>query len=119
METVEKQSVSAYVMPGIITQTVSVKSIESAVCRFYGIEQDQLKLKTREWPIIEARQVSMYFQRLYTKQSFASIAKHYGKNHCTVFHACKTVSNIAETNREFRRNIELLDNNIRQTHGIR
>jgi len=62
-----------------------------------------LKSKTRKREIVQARQLTMYFSKQLTKNSLAAIGAQCGnKDHATVLHACRTVSNLAETDKRFR-----------------
>ena len=46
----------------------------------------------------------MFFAKKYTKLSLANIGKSIGKrDHATVLHACKTVDNLNETDKQFRK----------------
>ena len=48
----------------------------------------------------------MFFAKSYTKNSLATIgAQIGGKDHATVLHACKTVNNLIETDKRFKRYI--------------
>jgi len=45
----------------------------------------------------------MYFSKSLTKSSFAAIGSQIGgKDHATVLHACKTVANMKDTDRNFK-----------------
>ena len=48
-----------------------------------------------------------FFAKKFTKASLASIGTQIGKrDHATVLHACKTVDNLAETDKQFKKYIE-------------
>ena len=73
-------------------QDISIDFIKKTVCDYFNIAPDQLKSKTRKREIVQSRQVAMYFAKIYTKNSLASIGSQIGgKDHATVLHACKTV----------------------------
>lgn len=73
------------------------------VSRFSGISPEKLQEKTRKREIVEARQVAMYLSKRNTNESLSQIGREIGqKDHATVIHACKTVGNLLETDREFR-----------------
>jgi chromosomal replication initiator protein len=56
---------------------------------------------------VQARQLAMYFSKRMTKASLASIGSQIGnRDHATVLHACKTVDNMLETDKQFRKFIE-------------
>jgi chromosomal replication initiator protein len=72
-----------------------------------------LKSKTRKREIVQARQIAMYFAKKMTKSSLANIGLHCGgKDHATVLHACRTVNNLSETDKHFRRYLEDLDKKL-------
>ncbi|MDD3201491.1 MAG: chromosomal replication initiator protein DnaA [Bacteroidales bacterium] len=82
---------------------ISVNRIQSTVCNYFGITNDQFLSKTRKREIVQARQIAMYLSRNMTKTSLASIGSQLGgKDHATVLHACNTVSDLIDTDRSFR-----------------
>jgi hypothetical protein len=82
------------------------------VAKIWGIPEEALKTKTRKRTIVEPRQVVMWFRKKNTKESLAEIGERYGKDHATVLHAVKTVNNLKETDKEFRRKVELAQKRI-------
>ena len=82
---------------------VSIDYIQKVVCDYFDIPVDIMKSKTRKREIVQARQLAMYFSKQLTKSSLAHIGKHCGnKDHATVLHACKTVNNLADTDKRFK-----------------
>ena len=82
---------------------VSVEYIINIVCGYFNISTEQLALKTRKHQIVEARQIAMFLSKKYSNASLASIGQQCGKkDHATVHHACKTVSDRLETDRQFK-----------------
>ena len=62
-----------------------------------------MKSKTRKREIVQARQLAMFFCKQLTKNSLANIGIHCGnKDHATVLHACKTVNNLIDTDKQFK-----------------
>ncbi len=91
-------------------QDISIDSIKKTVCEYFNITPDLLKSKTRKREIVQSRQVAMYFAKIYTKNSLATIGSMIGgKDHATVLHACKTVNNLMETDKRFKRYITDLE----------
>jgi chromosomal replication initiator protein len=73
------------------------------VAGYIGIPANIIQAKTRKRDVVEARQVAMYLAKRNTKESLSAIGRNIGgKDHATVVHACKTVDNLLETNRDFR-----------------
>ena len=68
------------------------------VCRYYGIEEKQLKSQLRSKNISEPRQIAMYLIRHLTKMSFPDIGQYFGRDHGTVHHSVKKVESSLRTN---------------------
>ena len=82
---------------------VSIDFIQKVVCDYFDIPIETMKSKTRKREIVQCRQLAMYFSKRMTKSSLAMIGKHCGnKDHATVLHACKTVNNLADTDKQFK-----------------
>ncbi|MBC74088.1 chromosomal replication initiator protein DnaA [Flagellimonas marinaquae] len=86
---------------------VSIDYIQKVVSDYFEMDVATLQSKTRKRHIVQARQLAMFFAKKFTKASLASIGSQIGKrDHATVLHACKTVDNLAETDKQFRKYIE-------------
>jgi len=91
---------------------VSIEYIQKIVCDYFDLPIELLKSKTRKREIVQARQIAMYFSKKMTKSSLANIGLHCGgKDHATVLHACRTVNNLSETDKHFKKYLEDLENN--------
>ena len=92
---------------------VSMDYIHKIVCDYFNLPIELLKSKTRKREVVQARQIAMYFAKKMTKWSLASIgAQCGGKDHATVLHACRTVNNLAETDKQFRGYLEDLEKKL-------
>ena len=86
---------------------VSIDYIQKVVSDYFEMDVSTLQSKTRKRHIVQARQLAMFFAKKFTKASLASIGTQIGKrDHATVLHACKTVDNLAETDKQFKKYIE-------------
>lgn len=86
---------------------VSIDYIQKVVSDYFEMDIDTLQSKTRKRHIVQARQLAMFFAKKFTKASLASIGSHIGKrDHATVLHACRTIDNLAQTDKQFRKYIE-------------
>jgi len=93
---------------------VSIDYIQKVVCNYFDVPIDSLQSKTRKREIVQARQVAMYFSKNLTKSSLATIGSQIGgKDHATVLHACKTVNNLAETDKQFKNQIEEIEKKLK------
>ncbi len=86
---------------------VSIDQIQKVVSSYFDLDVATLQSKTRKRHIVQARQLAMFFAKRMTKASLASIGSQIGKrDHATVLHACKTVNNLTETDKQFRKYVE-------------
>lgn len=92
---------------------VSIDYIQKMVCDYFNLPIELLKSKTRKREVVQARQIAMYFAKQMTKSSLANIGAHCGgKDHATVLHACKTVNNLMDTDKQFRGYVDDLKKKI-------
>jgi len=95
------------------TREVSIDYIQKVVCDYFDMTLETLKSKTRKRNIVQARQLAMFFSKRLTKSSLASIgAQCGGKDHATVLHACKTVNNLIDTDKDFRTYVDDLSKKL-------
>ncbi|MCD4725224.1 MAG: chromosomal replication initiator protein DnaA [Bacteroidales bacterium] len=93
---------------------ISIDYIQKVVCDYFNISLDLINSKTRKREIVQARQLAMFFSKKHTKASLATIGLHCGnKDHATVLHACRTVNNLIDTDKQFRIYVEDLDKKIK------
>ena len=96
------------------TREISIDYIQKVICEYFNIPVESIHSKTRKRDIVQARQLSMYFSKKHTKSSLAIIGHQCGnKDHATVLHACRTVNNLVETDKQFRLFVEELDKRIK------
>ena len=96
-----------------IRKEISIDYIQHLICDYLKVPMDMIQSKTRKRDVVQARQLSMYFAKKYTNASLASIGNHIGKrDHATVLHACKTVTNLSETDKIFRGYMEEIERKI-------
>lgn len=82
---------------------ISIEYIEKLVCEYFEISTEMVRSKTRKRDIVQARQISMYFAKNYTKASLKSIGAFFGgRDHSTVIYACQTVDDLIDTDKRFK-----------------
>jgi len=79
------------VAPGPSGRTVTPNSILLAVGRYYGINADQLKGRSRHKQIVGPRQIAMYLLREDAHLSTPDIGRLLDRDHTTVLHALKQI----------------------------
>ena len=90
--------------------TITIESIQKAVCEFFHIRPADLRSKKRTRTIAVPRQVAMYLCRRYTQASFPVIGDRFGgRDHSTVIHAAQVVDQRIKEDPTFRATIERLE----------
>lgn len=103
--------------PGIdklVKKVITIEFILKKVCEYFGLNPDIVLTNTRKREIVMARQVAMYFsdEMLRFKYNINSLSLEYigakigGKDHATVLHAIKTVNNLCDTDKKFKKQVE-------------
>jgi len=88
------------------TKEITIDAIQKMVCEYFCVGYDKLLLKTRKREIVQARQITMYLAKSYTKNSLKSIGDHFGgRDHTTVIHSCQTVKDLMDSDSLFRENV--------------
>lgn len=96
------------------SREITVGEIQRVVCSYFNLTIDALLAKTRKRDIVQARQIAMYLSKTHTKSSLVSIgAQIGGKDHATVLHACKTVKDLLDTDKNYRQNILELERRLK------
>jgi chromosomal replication initiator protein len=86
---------------------ISIDHIQKVVSKYFDMDVATLQSKTRKRHVVQARQLAMYFAKHMTKSSLASIGAQIGKrDHATVLHACKTVDNLSETDKQYKKYVD-------------
>lgn len=95
------------------SRELSIADIQKMVCTYYNIPYDDLMSKKRHREIVQARQIAMYFAKKFTKSSLKTIGSHFsGKDHTTVIHSCSTVSDLMDTDDQYKEKLLELQQKI-------
>lgn len=90
-----------------VKKEISIDYIQKVVSDYFQLDLETLQSKTRKRHIVQARQLAMFFAKKYTKSSLQNIGNQIGdRDHATVLHACKTVDNLVETDKQFKKYME-------------
>ena len=101
----------------IDSSEISLERIRNTVCDYFKITPELIVSKTRKREIVQARQITMYLVRNLTKTSLASIGSQMGgKDHATVLHACNTVSDLIDTDRNIRHYVADLERQLKSNN---
>jgi chromosomal replication initiator protein len=93
---------------------ITIDYIQKIVCDYFNMPVDSLQSKTRKREVVQARQIAMFFSKSLTKSSLTSIGTQIGhKDHATVLHACKTVNNLIDTDKQFKTDVEEIEKRLK------
>lgn len=88
------------------SKEITIDAIQKMVCEYFDVSYDKLLQKTRKREIVQARQITMYLAKAFTKNSLKTIGEHFGgRDHTTVIHSCQTVKNLMDTDSIFKENL--------------
>jgi chromosomal replication initiator protein len=95
------------------SKEITIDTIQKMVCDFFAVPYDKLLQKTRKREIVQARQITMYLAKAFTKNSLKTIGEHFGgRDHTTVIHSCQTVKDLMDTDSLFRENVAELTQKV-------
>jgi chromosomal replication initiator protein len=88
------------------SKEITIDAIQKMVCEYFGVNYERLQQKTRKREIVQARQITMFLAKSFTKNSLKTIGEHFGgRDHTTVIHSCQTVKDLMDTDSVFRENV--------------
>ena len=89
---------------------LTIDHIQQIIADYFNLDIESLHSKTRKRNVVQVRQLAMFFSKKYTKNSLSTIGSQIGqRDHATVLHACKTVENLIETDRAFKKYVSDLE----------
>ncbi len=90
--------------------SLTIDDIIEKVASYYNVEVESINTRSRKREVVLVRQVAMYFSKRYLDISTSKIGQYIGKrDHATVLHACKAITNLAETDKQFRNELNEID----------
>src|ERR1700744_3996676 len=88
------------------SKEITIDTIQRMVCEYFDVPYDKLLQKTRKREIVQARQITMFLAKAFTKNSLKTIGEHFGgRDHTTVIHSCQTVKDIMDTDSLFKESV--------------
>ena len=107
-----KEMVDKYVKS--TAKEISVEYIQKMVGEYFGISVEKINANKRDREVVQPRQLCMYFAKKYTKLPLANIGSLCGdRDHATVLHAVKTISNLYETDKKMKYDVDEIDKKMK------
>jgi len=106
-----KEILKVYVQ--LYQKEVTIEHIIEVVCDHLNLDVVRFNSSERTREIAQARQIAMYLAKQHTKAPLTTIGSAIGgRNHATVLHSCKAVSNLLETDKNFRHQVEEIEKKV-------
>lgn len=103
------------IFPDRGTQPISIPTIQSEVCRYFGLSKVELVGSKRSQKIVYPRQIGMYLARELTDMSLPKIGEAFGgRDHTTVLHATGKIERLIREQRDVYNQIQELTNSVKQ-----
>lgn len=98
----------------ITHKTNTVEKIRDVVCEYFSLSVDAISTKSRKREVVQARQIAMYLSKQLTKNSLSSIGFTIGqRDHATVLHACKIVTDLMDIDKNFRSSVHEIQERLK------
>src|SRR5689334_16044231 len=95
------------------SKEITIDAIQKMVCEYFDVHYEKLLQKTRKREVVQARQITMYLAKAFTKNSLKTIGEHFGgRDHTTVIHSCQTVKDLMDTDSTFRESVMELQQKV-------
>ena len=99
----------------VTRKTNTVEKIRDTVCDYFSLSVDAISTKSRKREVVQARQIAMYLSKQLTKNSLSSIGLAIGqRDHATVLHACKIVTDLMDIDKNFRLNVNEIQEKLKR-----
>ena len=93
-------------------EVLTMEEIQKVVADHFDLRLADMTSSRRPQAIAFPRQVAMYFCRELTRHSLPTIGTAFGRNHATVLHACRLVSDRLKQDASFRQNMLVLQQRL-------
>jgi chromosomal replication initiator protein len=95
------------------SKEITIDAIQKMVCDYFDVPYEKLLQKTRKREIVQARQITMFLAKTFTKNSLKTIGEHFGgRDHTTVIHSCQTVKDLMDTDSMFKESVMELQQKV-------
>jgi len=107
-----KEMVDKYIKG--IAKEISMEYIQKIVGEYFNVPIEKINANKRDREVVQPRQICMFFAKKYTKLTYATIGSYCGgKDHTTVLHAIRTISNLYDTDKKMKIYIDEIDKKMK------
>jgi chromosomal replication initiator protein len=109
-----KEIVSHFVSPDPV---LTLEDIMKLVCRYYRVDPDSLRSRSKKRLYSNARNVYVYMARKYTDKPISEIAKSINRTHSTAIYAFEKIKEMIKKDASIKKQIAFLDHKIAEIKG--
>ena len=94
---------------------ITVEQVVDKVCQHYDTDIRAISSKSRKREVVIVRQVAMFLAKKLTDSSNSVIGQYVGhRDHATVIHACKAVKSQSEVDKQFKKEIDEIETELKK-----
>lgn len=94
---------------------ITVEQVLDKVCQHYDTDVRSISSKSRKREVVIVRQVAMFLAKKLTDSSNSVIGQYVGhRDHATVIHACKAVKSQSEVDKQFKKEIDEIETELKK-----
>jgi chromosomal replication initiator protein len=97
-----------------VAPRLSVGQIQKIVCDYYQVNLRELLGKGRQKKLVRARQLGLYFSRLYTKKTMVELGRLFQRSHTSVVHALQTLERDRQSQPRLEEEVKFLEEKMAQ-----
>jgi len=97
-----------------VAPRLSVSQIQKIVCDYYQVNLRELLGRSRQKKLVRARQVALYFSRLYTMKTVVELGRLFQRSHASVVHALQTLERDRQVKPRLEKEVKFLEEKMAQ-----
>lgn len=97
-----------------VAPRLSVSQIQKVVCDYYQVSLRELLGRGRQKKLVRARQMGLYFSRLYTQKTVMLLGRLFQRSHASVVHALQTLERDRQVQPQVEKEVKFLEEKMAQ-----
>jgi chromosomal replication initiator protein len=93
---------------------LNTPAIQKIVSDYYGVSLPDLLGRSRQKRLVRARQMALYFCRIYTEKTMVELGRLFQRSHASVVHALQTLDRDRKTHPRVAQELQLLEEKMAQ-----
>ena len=98
-----------------VDSRLSVSQIQKIVGDYYQVSLREMLGRSRQKKLVRARQIAIYFSRLYSQKTMMELGRLFQRSHASVVHALQTLERDRQTQPRLAQEIKFLEEKMAQT----